>query len=193
MILCDTEIQAALINGQILIEPRPPQEHITTSAVDLTLGGLEFKQWNLPVGAGIELTVDPSQPNFFSSLTPYLADVPRERDQAIIIKPGQLVLALTHERIELPEQSRLAARVEGRSSLARLGLGVHVTAPTIHSGFKGNITLEITNMGGFPIKLRPGMRICQLIFELVFGTPSAAMAGIFQDQQSVAGSSAPPL
>ncbi|MDQ2687333.1 MAG: hypothetical protein M3Y28_05645, partial [Armatimonadota bacterium] len=82
MILCDTEIQAALNNGQVIINPRPPQEHITTSAVDLTLNGQEFKQWNLPSGKGIELTVDPSQPGFFNNLTPYLIDMLRERDDS---------------------------------------------------------------------------------------------------------------
>jgi len=64
---------------------------------------------------------------------------------------------------------------------------VHITAPTIHAGFKGNIALEIKNHGVLPIRLRPGMLICQLIFEQVFGTPSRTMAGIFQDQGSVTG------
>jgi dCTP deaminase len=91
------------------------------------------------------------------------------------------------ERVGLPRQSRLAARVEGRNSLARLGLAVHLTAPTIHAGFSGNITLEITNQGPIPIKLRPGLAICQLVLEHVFGTPAREMTGIFQDQDSTAG------
>ena len=98
-----------------------------------------------------------------------------------------MVLALTEERIVLPEMSRLAARVEGRSSLARLGLAVHLTAPIIHAGFRGRITLEITNQGTIPIRLRPGLIICQLVFEMVFGTPQAVMTGVFQDQDSVGG------
>jgi dCTP deaminase len=105
----------------------------------------------------------------------------------VLIRPGEFVLALTRERVELPRQSRLAARVEGRSSLARLGLAVHLTAPTIHAGFRGYITLEITNQGPIPIKLRPGLAICQLILEHVFGTPAAEMTGAFQDQTSVEG------
>jgi dCTP deaminase len=189
MILCDTEIRATLANGQILVLPTPPDEHITTSALDLTLDGGEFKRWKAPQ-PGIDITVDPSQPGFYRHLSQhFLESVPVENDGSVIITPGSLLLALTHERVELPEQARLAARVEGRSSLARIGLGVHVTAPTIHSGFRGKITLEITNHGVFPIKLRPGMRICQLIFEQVFGTPSAVMTGIFQDQHSVSGQS----
>ncbi|HEY0439702.1 MAG TPA: dCTP deaminase, partial [Xanthobacteraceae bacterium] len=83
----------------------------------------------------------------------------------------KLVLAWTRERVELPVHSRLAARVEGKSSLARVGLGVHITAPTIHSGFAYRIRLEIVNHGRVPIRLRTGMKICQLIFELTLGTP----------------------
>jgi len=97
------------------------------------------------------------------------------------------MLARTQEWIELPRTARLAARVEGRSSLARLGVAVHLTAPVIHAGFRGYITLEITNPGPLPIRLRPGMQICQLVLELLFGTPSKEMTGLFQDQESVTG------
>jgi dCTP deaminase len=96
------------------------------------------------------------------------------------------------EQIQLPHRSRLAARVEGKSSLARLGLGVHVTAPTIHAGFGeksanpeflGNpIQLEIWNTGPLPIVLKPGLRICQPIFEHVDGTPEQGYAGQFATQ-----------
>jgi len=81
---------------------------------------------------------------------------------------------------------RLAARIEGRSSLARFGLIVHCTAPTIHAEFSGNITLEITNLGSYPIMLRPGMRICQLIVETVEGVPVEAKSQ-FHGQQEPAG------
>jgi len=76
----------------------------------------------------------------------------------------------------LPVHTRLAARVEGKSSLARFGLGVHITAPTIHSGFALPIRLEIMNHGYLPIRLREGMKICQLIFELTLGTPEKGFA-----------------
>src|SRR6202034_2954534 len=79
--------------------------------------------------------------------------------------PKKLILGWSAEYIDLRNDARLAARVEGKSSLARLGLGVHVTAPTIHAGFDGRIRLEIINHGLIPIRLRAGMRICQLIFE----------------------------
>jgi dCTP deaminase len=92
------------------------------------------------------------------------------------------VLGWTAEYINIPTDARLAARVEGKSSLARIGIGVHLTAPTIHAGFKGQIRLEIVNHGPVPIILKPGMRICQLVFELTLGTPEGGYKGQFLDQ-----------
>jgi len=90
------------------------------------------------------------------------------------LEPRRFVLAKTLERVELPltrEPPVLAARIEGRSSYARCGLLVHFTAPTIHAGFSGTITLEMINMGPYAINLFPGEPICQLIVEVVDGTP----------------------
>jgi dCTP deaminase len=187
LILSDAEIRAALRSGQIVISPPPAAENFTTSAVDLTLGR-EFKRWKKPP-AGISVSIDPAEPSFsFQNVaSQYLEPAVLEADGSVILVPREFVLGLTHETLNLPITSRFAARVEGRSSLARLGLGIHVTAPTIHAGFRGNVTLEITNHGTYPIRLRPGLRVCQLIFELVFGTPSADMVGVFQDQQTVVG------
>ncbi|HZU88717.1 MAG TPA: hypothetical protein VE993_05615 [Stellaceae bacterium] len=83
-----------------------------------------------------------------------------------------------------PDHVPSGARVEGKSSLARLGLGVHLTAPTIHAGFKGQIQLEIVNFGPHEIILNVGMPICQLIFELTFGTPAKGYIGHFAAQVS---------
>jgi dCTP deaminase len=99
-------------------------------------------------------------------------------------QPGSLLLAYTKERIKIPYTSKLAARVEGKSSLARLGIGVHITAPTIHSGFPGQVQLEMFNFGKHQIILDAGMKICQLIFETTLGTPEAGYAGMFAGQTS---------
>lgn len=72
--------------------------------------------------------------------------------------------------------------MEGKSGLARLGIAVHLTAPTIHAGFKGQIQLEMYNFGPNEIILDVGMPICQLIFEVTFGTPAKGYAGMFSDQ-----------
>jgi len=106
--------------------------------------------------------------------------------------PYNFILGWTFERIYLPHTSRLCARVEGKSSLGRMGLGVHVTAPTIHSGFGHNrqnpndhgarLRLEIWNVGPLPIELVQGMRICQLIIEEVREVPRAGYQGQFNLQ-----------
>ena len=111
--------------------------------------------------------------------------------------PGQFVLGWTEERIKLPPRSRLAARVEGKSSLARLGVGVHITAPTIHAGFGylasdpdyggSELQLEIWNAGPLVVELKSGMPVCQLIVEEVHGTPDKAYAGQFAVQGPAGG------
>jgi dCTP deaminase len=117
-----------------------------------------------------------------------MEDIPVEPDGSIIIAPGAFALAQTRERVELPEDSCLAARVEGRSSYARLGLVVHMTAPTIHAGFAGTIVLEMMNFGPFHLKIDPGRtRICQLIFEELGAAPSCALQTVFQNQTCVLG------
>jgi dCTP deaminase len=97
---------------------------------------------------------------------------------------GTLILGWTKERVELNLKAKLAARVDGKSSLARLGLGIHITAPTIHAGFVGTIQLEMINHGPNLIKLRPLMPICQLIFEMTKGVPQKAYKGQFTGQQA---------
>ncbi|HFC96858.1 MAG TPA: dCTP deaminase, partial [Thermosulfurimonas dismutans] len=94
-----------------------------------------------------------------------------KQDDPYILHPGKFILGQTLERVALPfsDEECYAARVEGKSSLARCGLIVHFTAPTVHAGFSGPITLEIINLGAFPIALHLGMPICQLIFEPVKG------------------------
>src|SRR5207253_505600 len=110
--------------------------------------------------------------------------------EGVVVRPGEFYLGWTVELLQLPHRSRIAARVEGKSSLARIGLGVHVTAPTIHAGFgdaspryKGSpIRLEIWNCGPLDIRLTKGMAICQLIVEEVHGTPLQGYTGQFRIQ-----------
>jgi dCTP deaminase len=93
-----------------------------------------------------------------------------------------LFFAWTVEKLKILNTSRLAARVEGKSSLARLGVTIHATAPIIHCGFEGAIQLEMCNLGPNEIVLDPGMYICQLVFEYTVGTPEKGYSGIFQNQ-----------
>src|SRR5262245_56850741 len=108
-----------------------------------------------------------------------------------ILQPQSFVLGFTREKVRIPGRCRIAARVEGKSSLARLGFGVLVTAPTIHAGFGAKneksagapVQLEIFNLGPWPVRLDIGMRICQLIFEEVREVPSTPYRGQFSDQR----------
>ena len=83
-------------------------------------------------------------------------------DAPFKLEPRMLVIGKTHE-IKIP--LHLAARIEGKSSLARLGLAVHITAPTVQSGFEGRLFLEMYNAGPFTLELKPRMKIAQLIIE----------------------------
>lgn len=87
----------------------------------------------------------------------------RDANTPFIVHPGDFVLGVTLEKITLPHD--IVARVEGRSSLGRLGIVVHSTAGFIDAGFSGTITLEISNMNTIPVALYPEMRVCQLAFE----------------------------
>jgi len=171
VILTDREIQIALSRNQIVIDPAPSVEAYSSTSLDLTLDKhlTEFRD-DLSDDP-IETIIDPSHEKFVAERT--LAKVTKQTiidKNGYLLFPGKLILGWTAERVELPIHSRLAARIEGKSSLARLGLGVHITAPIIHSGFANPIRLEIINHGVVPIRLRIEMRICQLIFELTFGT-----------------------
>lgn len=84
---------------------------------------------------------------------------------AFLVQPGEFVLGVTMESITVPDD--LVVRVEGRSSLGRLGIIVHSTAGFVDPGFSGTITLEISNLNRMPVALYPGMRICQLAFEMM--------------------------
>jgi dCTP deaminase len=192
-ILCDRDIRDALDDGLIEITPTPSDECISTSAVDLRLSR-EFRRWKLAERAGLEVVVDPSANGYdFQAIAEeHTESMALEPDGSIILRPRDFVLGVTEERVNFPREHRLAARVEGRSSLARLGVGVHVTAPTIHSGFRGRITLEITNLGNLPVKLRPGQRACQLIIERLSDAPSEYAVGSFVGQESPTGRGAAP-
>jgi len=182
VILTDREIKLALEKRQIVIDPPPDVKAFSSTAVDLTLDPnlTEFKD---EVG-GIEIVIDPSHRDFQSEIT--LGQISEKRmidpNDGFLLKPNRLILAWTKEYVNLLSHNRIAARVEGKSSLARLGLGVHITAPTIHAGFDGHIRLEMINHGKLPIRLRTGMRICQLIFEQTLGTPDKGYQGQFSGQ-----------
>lgn len=175
MILTDREIQAFLASKQIIITPDPSPDAYSSTSLDLTLAE--------PGEVWRDLPGQPIRPNEVG----YNYRSLESRKQKVTLngypfKSHTLLLAWTREDIILPYTSRVAARVEGKSGLARLGLLVHMTAPTIHAGFRGQIQLEMCNLGPYDIILDAGMTICQLIFEITFGTPSKGYGGQFSSQ-----------
>jgi dCTP deaminase len=188
MILSDRETRAARARGAIRITPEPAAAAWSSTAVDLTLDG-QLSYWEVPQEQGVPLLVCPHGTDFsFGALSRQFAREVPLGEEGHVVEPSSFLLGWTVERIQLPHTARLAARVEGKSSLARLGLGVHITAPTIHAGFGtsedpqslgSSIRLEIWNIGPFRIKRELGMPICQLIFEWVDGTPDQGYRGQF--------------
>ena len=181
MILTDREIRIAIDQGLIGLDPAPEPDAYSSTSVDLTLHGT-LRQYRATDEAGI--SIDPNSRNYnYSSVVDILTE-PVEVNSTYGLVPNKLILGWTQQVLDLPIQSRVAARVEGKSSLARLGLGVHITASTIHGGFVGPIQLEMINHGPATIILTPGMRICQLIFEATLGTPEKGYSGMFQNQKA---------
>jgi dCTP deaminase len=157
MILSDKDIKKAIASGRVNIrcELSDVPFHIHASSMDLRLGNT-FKLYEHSRFA----VLDPKQPESFMN---NMRTVSVERGEPFIVQPGEFVLGVTCESITVPED--LVVRVEGRSSLGRLGIIVHSTAGFVDPGFTGTITLEISNLNRLPVALYPGMRICQIAFE----------------------------
>jgi dCTP deaminase len=158
-VLADKTIQRYVAWGKIGIEPYNPAR-VQPASVDLTLGS-DFKRYRgvnpdyLPVAVR---TIDLKNLDLDGLIDTYSL----EPAQSTTLWPGQFCLGTTNEHISVPDD--LVARVEGKSSLGRLGLTCHATAGFIDPGFEGRITLEFYNMNSRPILLYPGIPICQLSF-----------------------------
>jgi dCTP deaminase len=151
VLLSDRDIRAQLEAGRVLLDPLDV-EMIQPSSVDVRIDRYFrlFDNHKYPF-------IDPAEAQ--PELT-RLVEV--EPDEAFILHPGEFVLASTYEVVTLPDD--VAARLEGKSSLGRLGLLTHSTAGFIDPGFSGHVTLELSNVATLPIKLWPGMKIGQLCF-----------------------------
>ncbi|MFI5528793.1 dCTP deaminase [Kitasatospora sp. NPDC051853] len=149
MLLSDSDIRAEIDKGRVSIDPFDPTM-IQPSSIDVRLDRFfrVFENHRYP-------HIDPAeeQPDLTRLVEP-------EGDEAFILHPGEFVLASTYEVITLPDD--VASRLEGKSSLGRLGLLTHSTAGFIDPGFSGHVTLELSNVATLPIKLYPGMKIGQL-------------------------------
>jgi dCTP deaminase len=154
-ILSDKSIKEYLKEGKIVIDPIKDEQQIQPSSVDMRLGD-EFKVFKVIRKPYID-------PKDEEDIAEYMESSTVPEGEAFIIHPNEFALATTHEYVKVPDD--LVARVEGRSSMGRLGVTMHVTAGYVDPGFEGRITLEISNIGAMPVALYPGQRVCQLVFE----------------------------
>jgi len=175
VLLSDRDIRAEIESGRVTVEPYDPAM-IQPSSIDVRIDRYfrVFENHRYP-------HIDPAVEQ---------ADLTRlvepDRDEPFILHPGEFALASTYEVVTLPDD--VAARLEGKSSLGRLGLLTHSTAGFIDAGFSGHVTLELSNAATLPIKLWPGMKIGQLCFfrlsspaEAPYG--SGAAGSRYQDQR----------
>jgi dCTP deaminase len=151
MLMSDRDIRASIEAGQIGLEPLE-MNLLQPSSFDVRLDRF-FRLFDNHKYAYI----DPAEDQ--SDLT-HLVEV--DPNEPFILHPGEFVLGSTYEFVTLPDN--IAARLEGKSSLGRLGLLTHSTAGFVDPGFKGHVTLELANVSNLPIKLWPGMKVGQLCF-----------------------------
>jgi dCTP deaminase len=169
--LVDHEIRSALKNGDLVVEPDAGIDtRIQPASLDVRLGD-SFAVFVRHRNGMVDPKVDTSRAWRIDTISP---------DQYYVIHPGELVLATTLERIQLADT--ILARVEGKSSLGRLGVLVHATAGYIDPGWPlASITLEISTVIGVPLKLWPGMPIAQLAFQQV-SAPMQSYGGKYAGQ-----------
>ncbi len=157
-VLSDKDIFAALDSGRIKIEAPDKQDirpDVHAASVDLRLGRF-FKIYDHSKIALLN-------PKDKETIPKMMRTIEITGEEPFIIQPGEFILGVTEEVITIADD--LMARIEGRSSLGRLGVIIHATAGLVNPGWSGSYTLEISNINRLPIALYPGMHICQTSFE----------------------------
>jgi dCTP deaminase len=155
MVLSDVDIKQYIEQGKIRITPSLPPEQFGSCSVDFRLGA-EFNVFEHSRYPYIDLRSK-------SALEGIMRTVKVEPHEPFVLQPREFVLAITEENLELDDD--VLGRLEGRSSLGRIGIIVHGTAGLFDPGWSGKATLELSNLGTMPVALYPGMRICSFTFE----------------------------
>lgn len=208
MYLSDRDLALAIAAKQLIVNP-PPAE-IDTTAIDLHLDKIEeAKVWDVlrfekdqrdaghdPATLGVGMFNDKSFAPRYAIPIPARGDqkdlkVYRDGDR-VILEPHGFFLWQTREEVGTPEiDPRLICFIDGKSTRARTGLLVHMTAPTIHAGWWGKVTLEIGNLGPFRLVLKEGDAVAQIVVAAISSPPlrKKAAKGIDVGQQGVTGSS----
>lgn len=183
-------IDRKLKAGDIKIVPLPKEEDYDSDAVDVHLGDHVYEWVSPPAGSTLSISLWKTPPNEFSYKqfsNSYLRDVPPDNAGIVTLRPHSFYLADLQQHTTLPAD--IAMHVQGKSSLARLGVLVHLTAPHAHAGWTGRLTLEIYNLGPFNIEMKPGMTIGQLTFWIVEepGESNSLPIGQFDNQKTARG------
>jgi dCTP deaminase len=166
MVLSDVDIRRYLAEGRIVIAPELPPEQFGSCSVDFRLGN-EFSIFEHSRHPFIDLRDK-------RAIEELMRPVLVPPGEPFILQPREFVLAITEERLELADD--VLGRLEGRSSLGRIGIIVHGTAGLFDPGWAGKATLELSNLGRMPVAIYPGMRICSFTFEQLT-TPSSVPYG----------------
>jgi dCTP deaminase len=154
MVLSDVDIRRYMELGKIRISPELPPEQYGSCSVDFRLGS-EFSVFEHSRFAYIDLREKSAIQDIMRTVV--------KPDEPFIMQPREFALAITEEKLELDDD--VLGRLEGRSSLGRIGIIVHGTAGLFDPGWRGKATLELSNLGRLPVALYPGMRICSFTFE----------------------------
>lgn len=156
MVLSDRDIKKAIKSKKIVISPFPDfSTQLGACSIDLRLGN-SFRVFEHSKYSHI----DPSKKDYSNEIT---REITVKNGSSFIMQPGDFVLAITLERLTIADD--LMGRLEGRSSLGRLGIVVHSTASIFDPGWDGNPVLELGNLGRMAVELKPGMKICAMTFE----------------------------
>jgi len=179
MALSDVEIWMELQAGALVIDPLPDATSVNAASVDLHLDNKIQRYKAVPAGTKIDLA-DASA----TAQVAYHTEIIDVTETDVFLTRDDFIIGFTRETIGLP--THLLARVEGRSSLARLGISIHNEAPTIQPGWAGQIALELTNVGPLKLQLREGLIICQLILERLGRPTTKPYVGPYAEQKSPA-------
>lgn len=155
MVLSDVDIKRYIAQGKIRVSPELPPEQFGSCSIDFRLGN-EFSVFEHSRHAYIDLRNR-------TAIQDLMRTVVVKPDEPFILQPREFALAITEEHIEIDDD--VLGRLEGRSSLGRIGIIVHGTAGLFDPGWRGKATLELSNLGRMPVALYPGMRICSMTFE----------------------------
>jgi dCTP deaminase len=155
MVLSDVDIHRYLALGKIRIAPELPPEQFGSCSVDFRLGS-EFSVFEHSRHAFIDVRDK-------AAIQDLMRSVHVQEGDPFVLQPREFALAITEENLELDDD--VLGRLEGRSSLGRIGIIVHGTAGLFDPGWRGKATLELSNLGIMPVALYPGMRICSFTFE----------------------------